>query len=228
MILPLLSTHISELIEDDDPHHLAFHHDDPALVVDANPPVVLQDVGAELADELAVLVVYLDLVRRRPLCHNNIPGRLHHSHSVWVEQLAVPLPHFSKLELEPALFVENLYTVIVGVRHDNVILSIYCDSTWLCELALQDTKLAELAVVDHLLPLDLTFGWVEGAVGCGNRGGELWRAGGHRGRVQGGLGQQLGGQFHHAVGGGGMPTQTLLEHLGLVLPPLLAAQASEQ
>ena len=61
-----LVEHIAELVKDDDAHHLALHHDDPALVVDADAAGVLQDVGAELADELAVLVVDLDLVRRRP------------------------------------------------------------------------------------------------------------------------------------------------------------------
>jgi len=224
-----LVEHIAELVEDDDAHHLALHHDDPALVVDADAAGVLQDVGAELANELAVLVVDLDLVRRRPLRHNNIPGRLHHSHTVGVEQLAIPLAHLSKLELEPTLFVENLYPVIVRVGDDNVILSIYCNSTWLCELALENSKLSKLTVVDHLLPLDLAFRWVEGGMGAWDRAGELRRAGRHRGGVQGGLGQQLGGQFHHAVVGGGMATHPLLEHMGLVLAsPLLAVEPSKQ
>ena len=53
--------HDADLIEDDDPHDLALDDDDAALVVDAHAARVLQDVGAELAHELTVLVVDLDL-----------------------------------------------------------------------------------------------------------------------------------------------------------------------
>ena len=60
MILIVLR-HGTDLIEDDDPHDLALDDDDAALVVDADAARVLQDVGAEFADELAVLVVDLDL-----------------------------------------------------------------------------------------------------------------------------------------------------------------------
>ncbi len=49
------------LVKDDDPHDLALDDDDPALVVDADAAGVLQYIGAELANELAVLVVNLDL-----------------------------------------------------------------------------------------------------------------------------------------------------------------------
>ena len=60
-----ISTHnyqlLAHLVEDDDAHDLALDDDDAALVVDADAARVLQDVGAELAHELAVLVVYLHL-----------------------------------------------------------------------------------------------------------------------------------------------------------------------
>ena len=49
------------LIEDDDAHDLALDDDDAALVVDADAARVLQDVRPELAHELTVLVVDLDL-----------------------------------------------------------------------------------------------------------------------------------------------------------------------
>ena len=52
------------LIKYDDPHDLALDDDDPALVVDAHAARMLQNVCAELADKLAVLVVDLDLERR--------------------------------------------------------------------------------------------------------------------------------------------------------------------
>ncbi len=45
--------------------------------------------------------------------------------------------------------------VVICVRHDNIILSIDCDAAGLSKLSLKDAKLAELAVVDHLLSLDL-------------------------------------------------------------------------
>ena len=51
----------SYLIEDDDAHDLALDDDDAALVVDADAARVLQDVRTELAHELTVLVVDLDL-----------------------------------------------------------------------------------------------------------------------------------------------------------------------
>ena len=49
------------LVEDDDAHDLALDDDDAALVVDADAARVLQDVRPELAHELTVLVVDLDL-----------------------------------------------------------------------------------------------------------------------------------------------------------------------
>ena len=52
---------LAQLVEDDDAHHLALHHDDPAVVVHAHAARMLKDVGAELAHKLAVLVVDLDL-----------------------------------------------------------------------------------------------------------------------------------------------------------------------
>lgn len=58
---PELVQHVSHLVKDDDAHDLALDDDDAALVVDADAARVLQDVGAELAHELAVLVVYLHL-----------------------------------------------------------------------------------------------------------------------------------------------------------------------
>lgn len=55
---------VPQLVKNDHSHHLALDHNNPPFVVDANTPRVLQDVGSKLADELAVLVVNLDLVRR--------------------------------------------------------------------------------------------------------------------------------------------------------------------
>ena len=51
----------TNLVKDDDPHDLALDDDDPALDVDADAARMLQNVGSELADELPVLVVQLDL-----------------------------------------------------------------------------------------------------------------------------------------------------------------------
>ena len=47
-------------------YNLALDHNNPAFVVDANTPRVLKDVRPKLPNKLPVLVVDLDLVRRRP------------------------------------------------------------------------------------------------------------------------------------------------------------------
>ena len=48
--------------------------------------------------------------------------------------------------------------MVVGVRHDDVVLSVDRDSRWFGELTLHHAKLAELAVVNHLLALYLNNG----------------------------------------------------------------------
>lgn len=159
---PELDQHVAGLVENDDAHHLALDHHDAALVVDGNAAWVLQNVGAELADELPVLVVDLDLVRGRSLGDDYVTGRLNHGHTVRVQQLPVPFAALAELELEPALLVEYLDTVVVGVRYDDVVLRVHCHATGLGELALHGTELAELAVVDHLVPLDLRLRWKYG------------------------------------------------------------------
>jgi len=58
----------------------------------------------------------------------------------------------------------NLNSVIVGVSHDDIIMSIDSHTRWLSKLALQHTKLAELTMVDHLLALNLRFGRKQGRV----------------------------------------------------------------
>ena len=95
-----------------------------------------------------------------PLSHNDVPASLHHCHSVRIQQLTVSLANFTKLELEPALLVKDLYAVVVGVGHDDVVLGVDGDTTGLRELTLQDSKFSKLAVVDHLLTSDLGLGWI--------------------------------------------------------------------
>merc|ERR1712126_137925 len=96
----------------------------------------------------------------RSLRDHDVSGLGHDSHSVRVQELAVPLADFSELELEVPLLVEDLDPVVVGVRHDDLVVLGDCDSTWLRELTLQDAKLSELAVVDHLLTSDLGLWWI--------------------------------------------------------------------
>ncbi len=48
--------------------------------------------------------------------------------------------HLPELELEAALLVEYLDPVIVGVRHDDVVLGVHRHTTRLCELALCKIK----------------------------------------------------------------------------------------
>ena len=58
---PELGNDVSNLIEDDDPHHLALHDNDHALLIDTDTARMLKDVGTKLTDELAILVVDLNL-----------------------------------------------------------------------------------------------------------------------------------------------------------------------
>ena len=157
---------------------------------DLTSPRVLEDVGSKLPDELTVLGEDLDLPRimlpRRvlsplpgasylvsggPLSHHDVSSLDHHGHSVGVEELAVPLTDLSKLELEIPALVEHLYSVVVGVRHDNLVILSDRHTAGLRELSLQDPKLSKLAVIDHLLPPDLSLGRV-GDWCRGDRSGE--------------------------------------------------------
>ncbi len=54
---------IINLIENDDPHDLALNDNDTPLVVDAHATWMLKNVGTKLTNELAVLVVDLDLLK---------------------------------------------------------------------------------------------------------------------------------------------------------------------
>lgn len=99
-----------------------------------------------------------------PLRDDDVSAGLDHGHPVGVEQLSVPLAHLSKLEFEPSLLVKYLDSVVVGVRHNDVVLSIDRHSTGLSELALKDPEFSKLAVVDHLLPFDLRLERVEARI----------------------------------------------------------------
>ena len=78
--------------------------------------------------------------------------------------------------------------MIVGICDNNVVLSIDRDPAGLRELSLQDPELPELAVVDHLLPLDLRLGRIQ-------RGHA-----GHRGGGQVGARQKLRSQVNYITG----------------------------
>ena len=49
----------------------------------------------------------------------------------------------------------NLDPVIVCVGHDDVVLGVNSDAGWFCELTLQNSEFSKLAMIDHLLTLDL-------------------------------------------------------------------------
>ena len=127
-----------------------------------------------------------------PFSHNDISTGLHHGHSVRIEQLPVSLPDLSELELEPPLLVKYLDPMVVGVRHYYVILCVDSHAAWLCKLSLKDPKLSELAVVDHLLSLDLRFERIEARVYTVNRTVLNWSPWSHRRRAEASLGHQLG------------------------------------
>ncbi len=119
---------------------------------------MLQNIRAELPQKLAILVIDLNLVSRRPLRHHNVPTLLHHTHSVRVQQLSVPLATLAELELEPTVLVEDLDAVRVRIGHNDVVVRVDGDPAGLRELAVVDAELAELAVVDHLGASELRAG----------------------------------------------------------------------
>ena len=127
--------------------------------------------------------------------------------------------HLPKLELETSLLVKDLDPVVVCVGHNDVVLRVHGHTAGLRELTLQDAKLAKLAMVDHLLPLDLAFWWVEGAAVAHWVVLQLWGARRHRGRVDGRLREKLRCQLHHpVVGRGRMPhPHPFLEPMRVVL-----------
>ena len=99
--------------------------------------------------------IMIYLMSGGPFSHNNVPRGGDHGDPVWVEELPVPLANFPELELEVAFFVEYLDPVIVGVSHNDLVILGDGNTTRLSELTFQDTKLTELAVVDHFLASDL-------------------------------------------------------------------------
>ena len=136
------------------------------------------------------------------------------------------------MELEPSLLVKDLDPVVVCVGHYDVVLRVHRHPAGLRELTLQDPKLAKLAMVDHLLPLDLAFWWVEGTAVADGIVLQLWGARRHRGGVDGRLREKLRGQLHHpVVGRGGMShPHPLLETVRVVLVSggTLTVETSEQ
>jgi len=150
-----LLQHIAHQIEDQHAHHLALNHNDTALGVHADTARMLQDVSAELAQEVAVLVVNLDLVGGRALRYYNVACVLHNSHSVRVEQLTLALPALAELELEASLAVEYLDAVRISVGHDYLVVRVDSHARRLRELAVRHAELAELAVVDHFRAFQL-------------------------------------------------------------------------
>ena len=137
-------------VEDEHTHDLALDDHDASLVVDADAARMLQDVGAELADELAVLVVDLNLMRGRSLGDDNVARLLDNRHSIGVQELTVAFAALAELELEAAVLVEYLNAMRVGVGHNDVVVGVDGHAARLGELAVVDAELAELAVVDHL------------------------------------------------------------------------------
>ena len=99
--------------------------------------------------------------------------------------------HLAKLELEVALLVKDLDAMVVGVCHHDLIIGGNCHTTWLGELPSQDAKLTKLAVVDHLLPLDVCLGGIDY--------GRRWNGRSNpRKIVRGAGGEALQGQVAHA------------------------------
>ena len=126
---------------------------------------MLQHVGTKLACKLTVLVVDLDLMSRRTLSDDDVTGSFHDRDTIWVQQLAISLAAFAKLELEAPLLVEDLDAMVVGIGNDDVVLSINSHTRRLSKLAFHHTEFSKLAVINHLLALDLRAWRIERSVG---------------------------------------------------------------
>ena len=108
------------------------------------------------------------------------------------------MSYLPKLELEIAFSVEDLDAVVVGVGHHNLVVGSHRHPAWLGELPSEDAELAELAVVDHLLALDVRLWGVDY--------GWRWHWGGHvrdelawAGGEEIGHAQQVEGVGRHVV-----------------------------
>ena len=156
-----LVQHVAQLVEDDHAHDFTLDDDDAALAVNRDAARVLQDVRTELAHKLSVLVVDLHLMSRASLGHDDVARCLHDCDSVRVEQLTIALTALAELKFESPFLIEDLDAVIVGIGDDDVILRIYGYAAGLGELSLHYAKLPKLAVVDHLLALELGFGGID-------------------------------------------------------------------
>lgn len=114
-------------VEDDDAHDLALDDHDAVLRVHADASRVLQDVRAEFAQKVPVLVVDLDLVCGWAFRDYDVAGLLHYRHSVRVEQLALAFTALAEFEFETALRVEDLDAVRVRVCYDYVVVGVYAN-----------------------------------------------------------------------------------------------------
>ena len=137
----------------------------------------------------ATLLGYNNCPSRFPTC---IQANCTYKQIVLILKLQLQqISHLAKLELEVALLVKDLDAVVVGVRHHDLIVRGDCHPTWLSELPSQDAKLAKLAVVDHLLALDVRLGRIDYGRGWN------WRSN-TREIICGAGGEALQGQVAHA------------------------------
>lgn len=150
-----LVEHISVQVENYYSHHFALDNNDACLVVDIDTTRMLQNVGTKFSNKLAVLVVDLNLMSRRSLCHDNISRLLYNAHSIRIEQLTVAFTTLAKLELEITVLVKDLNTMRIGVGNNNVIVGVDCHATWFSKLTVVDAKLAKFAMIDHFRSIEL-------------------------------------------------------------------------
>ena len=91
------------------------------------------------------------------------------------------ISYLPKLELEIAFSVEDLDAVVVGVSHHDLVVGSHRHPARLGELPSEDAKLAKLAVIDHLLTLDVRLWGIDDGWRWhwgGDMGDEVRRAGG--------------------------------------------------
>ena len=91
------------------------------------------------------------------------------------------ISYLPKLELEIAFSIEDLDAVVVGVSHHDLVVGSHRHPARLGELPSEDAKLAKLAVIDHLLTLDVRLWGIDDGWRWhwgGDMGDEVRRAGG--------------------------------------------------
>jgi hypothetical protein len=99
-----------------------------------------------LLDELSILGEQLHARSFTATITDNILARRTYDGDLaWVPQLAFLTTRYSKLVLELSSLLKDLYTVVVRIRNDNILIHAETETMWRVELTFPRTQLAKLA-----------------------------------------------------------------------------------